>query len=139
MAWLWVAAWAGLIQTLGGNGFSQNETSRFLGPLLAWLFPAAGPDLLAHAQFAIRKSAHLFEYAVLGALALRAWRLSASWPFARCAAASLALVLAVAAVDETRQTTTRDREGSPLDVALDTFGGALGLGLAVAVPRWRRR
>ncbi|NNL66895.1 MAG: VanZ family protein, partial [Myxococcales bacterium] len=43
---------------------------------------------------------------------------------------TLALVAAVAALDESRQTGLEGRTGSARDVALDLLGGALGFGLA---------
>jgi VanZ family protein len=94
---------------------------------LQWLFPNAGPELLENAQWNLRKTAHVVEYALLAVLALRAWRLSVHWPWARSALASLVLALGVAAVDELRQHAAPDREGSLSDVGLDMIGAALGL------------
>jgi VanZ family protein len=66
----------------------------------------------------LRKLAHTAEYALLGALLLRA-----------VGRVQLAFVLGVlyAASDELHQTFVRGRHGSPVDVAIDAVGIAIGL------------
>jgi VanZ family protein len=66
----------------------------------------------------LRKIAHTAEYALLGALLLRAIR-----------RVQLAFLLGVlyAASDELHQTFVRGRHGSPIDVAIDAAGIAVGL------------
>ena len=66
----------------------------------------------------LRKSAHLTEYAILGALLLRAFRRPSL---------SLALGIAYAASDELHQHFVRGRHGSPLDVLLDSVGVTVGV------------
>jgi VanZ family protein len=127
VAWLSVVVWIAIIASLGGDHFSNSETSRFLGPLLQWLFPDAGFELLHSVQFAIRKAAHVFEYGILALLCMRAWRLSYRGTRWIAALASVAVVVAVAAVDEWRQAQSSDRTGAISDVALDTFAGASAL------------
>jgi VanZ family protein len=130
-----VVAWIALVQIFASGSFAASETSRFIGPLLRWLFPDADADSIAAAHFAIRKSAHLVEYAILALLALRAFRLSFERPRVWLAAASLALALAVAVVDESRQAALENRTGALSDVALDIAGAASALALACAVRR----
>ncbi len=125
-----------MILSLGGGSFSNSETSRFLGPLLEWLFPDAGDDLLERAQFAIRKTAHVVEYGILALLCVRAWWLSRGWPQFRTALASMAIVVAVATIDELRQAQLADRMGALSDVVLDTLGGVFALLGARAAMRW---
>ena len=67
---------------------------------------------------------------LLGALSLRASRLSFAPPLPLPVA--LAVALAVAALDEAHQATTATRTGSPWDAALDAGGAVLGALL------WRR-
>jgi len=62
--------------------------------------------------------AHAAEYAVLGALLLRAFR--ARFP-------ALLLGVAYAASDELHQHFVRGRHASPVDVAIDTIGLAAGI------------
>jgi VanZ family protein len=66
----------------------------------------------------LRKGAHMTEYAVLGVLLYRA--------FAREAPA-LATGIAYAATDEFHQHFVRGRSASPVDVAIDAVGVALGM------------
>lgn len=120
----WLTAYAPLfiwiVVVLGlGTGMSaMNETSRFIRPLLEFLFPDALPETLTLYHRHIRKFAHFAEYAVLAFLAYRAvkpWR-----PFFL----AIVLVVAVAVVDETNQSLTNSRTASVFDVLLDVFGGA---------------
>jgi VanZ family protein len=136
LAWFWVVAWIAIIQIFASGSFSANETSRFIGPLLRWLFPDADAESVAAAHFAIRKASHLVEYALLALLALRAFQLSLDWPLAWLAAASLALALAVAVVDESRQAAAASRTGALSDVALDMTGAASALALAAVTRRF---
>jgi VanZ family protein len=66
----------------------------------------------------LRKLAHTTEYALLGALLLRA---------VRRVDVAFALGVAYAASDEFHQTFVRGRHGSPVDVAIDAVGLAIGL------------
>lgn len=134
-AWFCWLAWIGVIQFAGSGSFAASETSRWIGPLLAWLFPAADADWLAAAHFIIRKAAHVAEYATLALLGLRALRKSFERSFAWLAAASLLFALAVAAVDESRQAASAQRTGAVSDVALDFAGAAWALAIAAAVRR----
>jgi len=96
--WLPVVAWAGLIFALS----SVPDLGTGLG----------GWDLL------LRKLAHAGEYAVLGALLLRATQRPG---------VAFALGTLYAVSDEIHQSFVPGRAGSPLDVALDTVGVAAGV------------
>jgi VanZ family protein len=72
----------------------------------------------------LRKGAHITEYAILGALLLRA--LGRALP-------ALAVGIAYAATDEVHQHFVRGRHSSPFDVAFDACGLALGLLVALSV------
>ncbi len=136
LAWLWAVTWIALVQVFASGSVSASETARFIGPLLRWLLPDANAELIATAHFAIRKTAHFIGYAILALLALRAFRLSLDRPQARLAAASFALALDVAAVDESRQAAAANRTGALSDVALDITGAASALALAGAGRRF---
>ena len=105
-AWLPVVAWAGLIFTLS----SIPDLGTGLG----------GWDLI------FRKLAHAAEYAVLAVLLLRA--LEHAW-------ASFLLAAAYAVTDELHQAFVPGRLGSPLDVAVDAAGAAIGIALALRLRR----
>jgi len=66
----------------------------------------------------LRKGAHLTEYAVLGGLLYRALGRE---PLA------LAMGIAYAATDELHQYFVRGRHASPVDVAIDAVGVAVGM------------
>jgi hypothetical protein len=136
-AWLWTGLWIAAICALAGDHFSSNDTSRFVAPLLRWLLGGADAEWVATANYAVRKTAHLAEYAILAVLGLRALRLSFARPTPLLAPLTLALVLLVAAIDETRQAGTAKRSAAVGDVVLDLAGGVSGLVLAFAVQRIR--
>jgi VanZ family protein len=96
--WLPVLVWAGVIFTLS----SIPSLSTGLG---TW-------DTI------LRKAAHVTEYAVLGGLLYRA---VGREPLA------LAVGIAYAATDELHQYFVRGRHASPVDVAIDALGVAVGM------------
>lgn len=120
--------WIAVILYLGSAQGSMSETSRFIGPLLRFLFPDAAPDTLAVFHGYIRKFAHLFEYGVLAAIALNAFLGSAVSALRRHRyGAAMAVVLVVAVIDETSQSMLASRTGTPWDVGLDALGGLIAL------------
>jgi VanZ family protein len=139
VAWLLFAAGAVFVLWMGSPDFSAPMSSRYLRPILEFLFPGITPRQLVRAHFYVRKGAHLLEYAGLALLAFRALRLSLDTLPGRIAFGAIILTLLVAATDETRQAFTHTRTGSPADVALDTAGALLAVGLAVVVLRRRDR
>jgi VanZ family protein len=101
--WLPVVVWAALIFVLS----SVPDLGTGLG----------GWDLV------LRKLAHAAEFAVLGALLVRA--VGRAWP-------AFAIGVLYAVSDEVHQSFVAGRQGSPLDVAIDAVG------VAVAVLAWQR-
>jgi VanZ family protein len=134
--WLWwlaVGLWIAVVLGFSSDRFSAESTSRFLAPLVHWIFPAISAETQQLLQFLTRKGAHAFEYAVLAALAYQALRQSSNpW---RSAGLALALVVAVAVTDETRQAFSAARTGSPIDVSIDVAGGTTALLLLVGIGR----
>jgi VanZ family protein len=111
----------------------MGETSRFIRPLLEFLFPAADADTLYLYHAAIRKLAHLFQYGVLGLFALHAFTY-----FKRPVVFALSFVALIAMIDEFRQSFDPARTATPLDVLLDIVGAMLALGVVFAFRRIRR-
>jgi VanZ family protein len=97
-AWLPVVAWAAVIFTLS----SIPDLGTGLG----------GWDLV------LRKIAHAAEYAVLGALLVRATTRPGL---------AFALGVSYAVTDEVHQLFVPGRMGSPIDVAVDALGVAVGI------------
>jgi len=120
--------WAGVIFYLSGSGGSSLETSRFIRPLLEFLFPSATPETLQSIHFAIRKFAHFAVYFVLGVAASRAFaggeKFRRYWPLY-----SLAVVIAIASLDEFHQSFEPERTSAVADVLIDLFGGATAVGV----------
>ncbi len=100
--WAPVVLWAGLI-------FSISAIPSLSTGLGTW-------DLV------LRKAAHLAEYAILGALLVRALR---SAPLALLAGSAYAVT------DEVHQVFVSGRHGAPLDWLIDTIGVAAGVFLLV--------
>lgn len=102
----------------------MSQTSRFIRPLLEFLFPAAPEQTLIIYHSYIRKAAHFTEYAILAFLAVRALAATArlhTWRFIL----PLLLVVAVAVIDEFNQSFEVSRTGSIQDVLLDISGGVV--------------
>ncbi len=126
-------AWMGVIFWLSTGSFSAEETGGWILPLLKALLPWATPHQLEFLHWLGRKTAHVTEYAILAWLWHRAFLKSGPRPRPR---AAFGLTVAYAIVDELHQGWTGQRGASPLDVALDAFGGAVALVLLTL--GWRR-
>ena len=116
--------WIGLIMFLSSGQASMTNTSRFIRPLLNFLFPDALEETLNIYHGYIRKLAHVTVYSILAFWAFRAFFKSPQkilrefwYVFAGI------LVLLVAAIDETNQSYLASRTGSIYDVMLDAAGG----------------
>lgn len=114
--WLPVVLWSAIILAAADSSFSSTSTS-------GWFERTFGFELGIWPHAIVRKSAHLFEYAVL---ALLAWRAS------RRLGIAVLVAFVVAVLDETRQSLSPSRTGSLWDVILDTSGAFL------AVVAWER-
>jgi VanZ family protein len=118
-----------VILWLASDSGSSQHTGSVVVPVLRFLFPAASPLQIEAMHGIVRKLAHLMEYALLGALWLRAFMAGAGLPWRAAAWRALLIVAGWATIDETYQSSLSSRTGSPIDVAIDTAGGA-----AVIVP-----
>jgi VanZ family protein len=118
--------WIGVIFLLSSNLGSMNNTSRFIRPLLRFLFPDAPEELLQIYHGYIRKLAHVTEYAILAFFASRAFWTSSIKTIAKgWFIFSLALVVAVAFLDELNQSFISSRTASIFDIVLDCLGGLI--------------
>jgi VanZ family protein len=116
--------WIGVILFASTGNASMSQTSRFVRPLLEFLFPAAPEELLVAYHAYIRKLAHFVEYAILAFWAARAFRTSSQRALQKYwFVFSLLVVVLVAAIDETNQSFLPTRTGSIYDVLLDAAGG----------------
>jgi len=120
--------WIGVILFLSTSQASMSNTSRFVRPLLEFLFPSASEETLIVYHAYLRKLAHLTEYAILAFWAF--------WAFANSNLKNLRrlwfvfaflLVLLIASIDEANQSRLTSRTGSIYDVFLDAAGGLIML------------
>ena len=132
--------WMGFIFFASTGQLSASNTSRFIRPLLLWLFPDISDEGLIFGHFIMRKTAHFVEYAVLALLAARAFLSSShdalrrQWLFS-----SFALVALYALLDEFHQSFVATRTGSIYDSLIDMAGGATALSLLFLWRALRRR
>ncbi len=130
--------WIGVIFYLSGGGGSFSESSRFIRPVLEFLFPGASPETLSFYHGIIRKLAHPTVYGILALLAVKAFytsniqHLRNSFAFA-----GLLLVIVVALLDEFNQSFLPARTGSFWDVLLDSAGGSTAILIAALYLRRR--
>lgn len=116
--------WIGVIFYMSSDQGSMSQTSRFIRPLLEFLFPTAPEETLQLYHGYIRKAAHFTEYAVLAFLAVRAVAGSSSRVIViRRHLVAIIVVAAVASLDELNQAFLVSRTGSAWDVLLDISGG----------------
>ena len=150
--WLPPVIWMALIFVGSTDLLSGEHTSRFVVPLLQWLFGGGlTPDQAQEGHFLVRKAGHLAEYAVLSVLfwfALGRPRLDPdAGPHNRgpwlAVFLAVALSVAYAASDEYHQSFTPSRTSSWRDVAIDAGGAVAGLillgTLKLGRGRWAKR
>ena len=130
--------WIGVILFLSTSQASMSNTSRFIRPLLEFLFPSAAEETLILYHGYIRKLAHLTEYA-----GLAFW---AFWAFSNSNLKNLRrlwfvfaflLVILIASIDEINQSYLTSRTGSIYDVLLDATGGLIML-IFIILYRFRK-
>jgi VanZ family protein len=116
--------WILVIVGFSSEQASAEQTSRFIRPLLEFLFPSASPERLEFYHAGVRKAAHFTEYAILAFFAVRAFSAS-SVAFLKNGRfwLAVAVVVFVAAADEFHQSFEPSRTSSPWDVVLDCVGG----------------
>jgi VanZ family protein len=138
-----VLIWMVVIFSASGDQKSFQHSSRIIGPIVRWLFPQMTEATVGRVVFAVRKAAHVTEYAILAMLLWRAFRQPRvadprPWRWSQPGLALLVVAL-YAASDEWHQLMVPNRQGAFADVLLDICGGALGLLLIWAIGYWRQR
>lgn len=133
--WAPAILWAALLLSLGGDGLSGRTTGGLLSRLLTPLFGQLTIDQLLVLNWFVRKSAHIFGYAVLALLNYRALRRGRpGWTLGWSVTAVL-MALVVAIADELHQAMSPQRTAALADVAFDLWGAAVSQFLV----RGRRR
>ena len=132
--------WACLVLFLSTGNASMANTSRFIRPLLEFIFPNSPVETIDFYHACIRKVAHVTEYAMLAFWASRAFFNSSKdslrrfWYFL-----VLLLVAFVASTDEFNQSFNASRTSSIYDVLLDISGGTAMITLFYVYQKFRRR
>jgi VanZ family protein len=128
MRYIPLLLWMAVISFASTNSFSASNTSRFIRPLLIWLFPHISEERIAVFHFFVRKASHFSEYAILGFLAARAFS-SSSQRLLRnyWAHASVILIVSYALLDEFHQSFVSSRTASIYDSLIDISGGVFSL------------
>lgn len=125
-SWLQPIAWACVISILSTDDFSSQHTSRFILPVLHWLFPRASADTLDLMHLIIRKTAHLTEYFVFSIFLFHGLRgKNRGWQL-RWAIWAVVIAGGYAALDEFHQVFVPSRHASPWDALIDTTGATAG-------------
>ncbi len=133
-----VVLWIGLIFWASTAQFSSDNTASVIQPWIQWFFPHMTPEGIDTLHAAIRKSAHVTEYAIFAMLAARALIGSSLALFSRgWFAIVLLLLIAIAASDEYHQSFVPSRTAAVTDVLIDISGGVAALSL-LALWRWSR-
>jgi len=130
-------AWMGVIFLFSTSGFSGAVTGSVLQTLLDLLGVSYTSDYLKGLNFVVRKAAHLFIYAVLALLWLRAFVTGSGLGSAPALFLSLFISVACAVADEYHQSLIPERTAKPADAMLDS--GASALALVLAGPALKRR
>lgn len=118
--------WMGLMFLFSTDVGSMDNTNAFIAPLIKIFAPEISRRNLVITLIAIRKLAHVVEYAILSVLwlyALKQGKQGWSW---RAAFGAVGICIVYAGIDEFHQGFVLSRTGSIQDVGIDTFGAVLG-------------
>jgi len=131
--WSVTVAWAALIFFLSTETFSSSFTAWLLSQTLEFLRVPLSPTAFAELHFAVRKLAHLIEYALYSLLLYHSLR-DDRQPFWRTRTAIWAIVIAGAysLTDEFHQDFVPNRGASLMDCGIDTLGAVLGITILYA-------
>lgn len=124
--------WLAVIFSWSTNAGSSTHTNSWVDALLSRFFPHwyVGLTWSEHdaIHYYLRKAAHVTEYAVLGVLAIRAFR-HGHWSWRDVFVGAWVAATAYAATDEAHQIFVASRTPKVTDVLLDSAGAALGIAL----------
>ena len=126
--WSPLVVWVLTIFLFSTDNFSSGETSQFIGPFLAFLFPGLSPQQIDIFHAVIRKLAHVTAYFILALLAYRTLR-HEQRDLLDAKVWTGVLVLLTALSDEYHQSLTLTRGASIVDVGYDCLGGLWALWL----------
>jgi len=123
--WLPAIFIAILISIFSTHFFSSQQTARVIIPILRWLFPFASHRTLYLMHVAIRKVAHITEFAAFSIAVFHGVRGSRSGWQLDWALYTLLIAVAYAGLDEWHQSFVPMREARVRDVFIDATGALL--------------
>jgi len=127
--------WIVFIFWMSTGVFSFNYTSSIIVPVIKFVAKEISDERASHIHWLIRKSGHVTEYFILGALVIRAFCAGTIKSLTvRQTLYSLLIVVLYASSDEFHQFFIATRTASTSDIGIDTVGGICAIGI-VAV--WR--
>lgn len=126
--------WMLNISALSTETFASSESRPVLREILNTLQVSVTPEQFWTLHTVARKSAHLFEFAVLGGLVYRSLHASGrlSWQ-PHLAAWTFAVALTYALIDEIHQSFVPGRGPSLIDCGVDAAGALVGIALIYGV------
>jgi len=129
--WLPPLLWMSLIFIGSADSRSVNRSSRIIAPIIRWFVPDISDEALGACVLAVRKMAHVTEYACFAILMWRALRQHTRhdkrpWTWREPKLALLS-AFGYACLDEFHQIFVPGRGPSVHDVLIDTLGAAFGL------------
>jgi VanZ family protein len=134
-AWIAAGLWMMLIAIESTSYLSSANTSRFLYPILHFLFAIEDARFQVLHHY-LRKTGHFVGYFILSFLLFRAWRFTlprvSRWAM-RWASIAFFMSVLVASLDEWHQTYLPSRTGTIQDVFLD---GIAALTAQIVILLW---
>jgi VanZ family protein len=124
--WFPLLAWMVVIFFFSTDTFSGANTLGLIQSILKFMFPSLSVSQLQFWHGVIRKAGHVTEYAILGFLAWRAFKIY-PWVGVRAKVFAGAFVLVFALSDEFHQMFVASRTSSLVDVGYDCMGGFIML------------
>jgi VanZ family protein len=133
-----LVVWLFTIFYFSTDSFSAGQTSRFIVPLLLFLFPDWSPHQVEIGHAVVRKLAHVTAYFILALLCYATLRYQKR-DFLDAKVLTGVLVLLTALSDEYHQSLTLTRGASIVDVGYDCLGALWALWLISVYEAWRLR
>jgi VanZ family protein len=124
--WTPVIVWLLIMYTFSTDMMSSGETSRFIVPVLTFIFPGISPTEVTVWHGVIRKLAHVTEYFILASLVYRSLKFE-NPDLIDTRLRTITFILLAALLDEFHQSFTASRQASIVDVGYDCLGGVWAL------------
>ena len=122
--WIPVIIWCCIICWMSTETFSSEQTSRFIMPVIHFLFHWLSPQGADLMHWMIRKSGHFTVYFIFGLLLFRAfYGVSLQKRSLYLAVYSVIILIFFAMIDELHQSFIPSRTCLLSDVAIDSAGG----------------